>query len=399
MAMAKDDRGVEIKGNSLDGMTILLGITGGIAAVDSVRLSRELRRHGAKVKVLMTHSAQKVITPLALKWASAGEVITNWESEMKQLDDVDAILVSPASRNFLASAAHGLMYNPLLMAISAARARNTPIYCVPSMHEDLADDPVTDELVLRIREQGLEIFWGPHEEGKRKTPSHEEIVARLGYFVNSRKAKRKSVVITLGATRSAIDDVRFIQNLSTGKTGWSVADHLYRNGHDVTVVKGVTEVPSLNYIPLIIKAEDPNEMLQELLAIANDDIDAWVHSAAVLDYLVDSPAEGKLASQQGPLNVELKEGKKHIKELSDKCKQACRIGFKFESGIKRADLVHRAVAQIESSNMTAVIANRLEDRGNEEMPRAYLVDKNATHFPLQTQLDLCIAIQTLIERH
>lgn len=399
MAMAKDDRGVEIKGNSLDGMTILLGITGGIAAVDSVRLSRELRRHGAKVKVLMTHSAQKVITPLALKWASAGEVITNWESEMKQLDDVDAILVSPASRNFLASAVHGLMYNPLLMAISAARARNTPIYCVPSMHEDLADDPVTDELVLRIREQGLEIFWGPHEEGKRKTPSHEEIVARLGYFVNSRKAKRKSVVITLGATRSAIDDVRFIQNLSTGKTGWSVADHLYRNGHDVTVVKGVTEVPSLNYIPLIIKAEDPNEMLQELLAIANDDIDAWVHSAAVLDYLVDSPAEGKLASQQGPLNVELKEGKKHIKELSDKCKQACRIGFKFESGIKRADLVHRAVAQIESSNMTAVIANRLEDRGNEEMPRAYLVDKNATHFPLQTQLDLCIAIQTLIERH
>lgn len=397
--MAKDDRGVEIRGNSLDGMTILLGITGGIAAVDSVRLSRELRRHGAKVKVLMTHSAQQVITPLALKWASAGEVITSWESEMKQLDDVDAILVSPASRNFLASAVHGLMYNPLLMAISAGRARDTPIFCVPSMHEDLADDPVTDELVEKIRSQGFEIFWGPHEEGKKKTPSHEEIVARLGYFVNSRKTKRKSVVVTLGATRSAIDDVRFIQNLSTGKTGWSVADHLYRNGHDVTVVKGVTEVPDLNYIPLTISAQDPNDMLEELLAIANDDIDAWVHSAAVLDYLVNSPAEGKLASQQGPLNVELQEGKKHIKELSEKCRDACRIGFKFESGIKRADLVHRAVAQIENSNMTAVIANRLEDRGNAEMPRAYLVDKNATHFPLQTQLDLCIAIQTLIERH
>ena len=397
--MAKDDRGVDIKGNSLDGMTILLGITGGIAAVDSVRLSRELRRHGAKVKVLMTHSAQQVITPLALKWASAGEVITSWESEMKQLDDVDAILVSPASRNFLASAVHGLMYNPLLMAISAGRARNTPIFCVPSMHEDLAEDPVTDDLVDKIRMQGLEIFWGPHEEGKKKTPSHEEIVARLGYFVNSRKTNRKSVVVTLGATRSAIDDVRFIQNLSTGKTGWSVADHLYRNGHDVTVVKGVTEVPDLNYMPLTIHAQDPNDMLEELLAIANDDIDAWVHSAAVLDYLVNSPAEGKLASQQGPLNVELQEGKKHIKELSKKCRDACRIGFKFESGIKRADLVHRAVAQIENSNMTAVIANRLEDRGNTEMPRAYLVDKNATHFPLQTQLDLCVAIQTLIERH
>ena len=97
--------------------------------------------------------------------------------------------------------------------------------------------------------------------------------------------------------------------------------------------------------------------------------------------------------------MELQEGKKHIQELSEKCKSACRIGFKFESGIKRADLIHRAVAQIEKSNMTAVIANRLEDRGNEEMPRAYLVDSNATHFPLQTQLDLCIAVQTLVERH
>ena len=397
--MASDDRGVEIKGNSLDGMTILLGITGGIAAVDSVRVSRELRRHGATVKVLMTHSAQQVISPMALEWASAGEVISDWDSDMKQLDDVDAILVTPATRNFLSSIDHGLMYNPLLMAVSAARARNSPIFCVPSMHEDLANDPVTDDVVEKIRKQGIEVFWGPLEEGKRKTPGQVEIVARLAHFINSRKKSRRSVVVTLGATRSAIDDVRFVQNLSTGRTGWDIAGHLYRNGHDVTVVKGATEVQDLDYMPLTIEATDPNEMLEELLALANDDIDAWVHSAAVLDYLVDKQAEGKLASQQGPLNVELQEGKKHIQELSEKCKDACRIGFKFESGVKRADLIHRAVAQIEKSNMTAVIANRLEDRGNKEMPRAYLVDRNATHFPLQTQLDLCIAVQTLIERH
>ena len=92
--MASDDRGVEIKGNSLDGMTILLGITGGIAAVDSVRVSRELRRHGATVKVLMTHSAQQVISPMALEWASAGEVISDWDSDMKQLDDFDASVIT-----------------------------------------------------------------------------------------------------------------------------------------------------------------------------------------------------------------------------------------------------------------------------------------------------------------
>ena len=85
---------------------------------------------------------------------------------------------------------------------------------------------------------------------------------------------------------------------STGRTGWDIAEHLYRNGHDVTVVKGATEVQDLDYIPLTIEATDPNEMLEELLALANDDIDAWVHSAAVLDYLVEQQAEGKLASQQ-----------------------------------------------------------------------------------------------------
>ncbi len=116
------------------------------------------------------------------------------------------------------------------------------------------------------------------------------------------------------------------------------------------------------------------------------------------DLVVENSAEGKLASQQGPLDVKLIESPKHILELTKKCQGSVRIGFKLETGIKQKELVRRALAQIEYANMTAVIANRLEDINDSSKPRAYLVDKTGSDFMLQTIHDMCTAIRTLIER-
>ena len=396
--MSVRDTDVERRGSSLSGKRILVGVTGGIAAVDTVRLLREMRRHGAEMLVIMTESAQRVITPLAVEWASQCEVITDWDGDMKQLEDVDAILVAPATRNTIAAHLHGMQQGPLLMALSAARSRDTHVLMVPSMHADLADDPVTDDIVERLREEGIDVLWGDLEEGKRKTPNHEHVVARFAHGINATAPNRKSVVVTLGGTYSPIDDVRGIQNTSSGATGYAIADSLYRHGHDVTCVVGKTSVPEPGWLPLCIPAENPSDMLAELKALANDDIQAWVHTAAVLDYIVESPAEGKLASQQGPLHVKLVEGAKHIQELKEKVRGSTRIGFKLETGIKQRDLIHRATAQIEHSEMTAVVANRLEDLDDTTKPRGYLVDKQGSHFVLETQFDLCDALRTIIER-
>jgi len=130
------DTDVEIRGSSLKGLHILLGVTGGIAAVDTVRLAREIRRHGGKVTVIMTKSAQKVITPMAVRWACQGDVITDWDGDLNSLERFDAILVAPATRNLIASFIHGLMNGPLLMSLSAARGRGVPIMMAPSMHDD-----------------------------------------------------------------------------------------------------------------------------------------------------------------------------------------------------------------------------------------------------------------------
>jgi phosphopantothenoylcysteine decarboxylase/phosphopantothenate--cysteine ligase len=396
--MAMRDTDVAVTGTSLKGRHVVLGVTGGIAAVETVRLARELRREGANLTVIMTPSAQRILTPLAVRWASQAEVITDWDGDLSVLNHADGVLVAPATRDVMASHLHGLQHGPLMMALSVARSRGTPLMMVPSMHVDLAQDPITDDVVKDLREQRVHVMWGPEEEGKRKTPSVEEMVAQFAHHVNASRTKRKSVVITLGATRSAIDDVRHVQNTSSGATGWSIASHLHKHGHDVTCVAGVTTAPQPPWLPLVISATAPEDMLEECKALANDRIDAWIHAAAVLDYVVEHPAQGKLASQQGSLNVPLIESPKHILELKEACSDAVRIGFKLESGIKQTDLIHRAFAQVERAGMTAVVANRLEDLGDATKPRGYLVDRQGAHFVLEQQTDLNIAVQTLIER-
>ena len=196
----------------------------------------------------------------------------------------------------------------------------------------------------------------------------------------------------------SIDDVRFVQNYSSGATGFTLADDLHRHGHDVTCVAGVTTVPVPTWLPLVITTPQPDAMLNELMALSNDNIDAWIHAAAVLDYVVKAPAEGKIASQQGSLNVELIESQKHILALQERCKEAVRIGFKLESGVKQKDLIYRATAQIEKAGMTAVVANRLEDLQDESKPRGYLVDAYGSHFVLEDEAKMCEAVRTFIER-
>ena len=396
--MAIRDTDVNMRGDSLAGQTILLGVSGGIAAVDTVRLARELRRHGAEVRVALTHSAQRIITPLAVEWATQGEVITDWDGNMEVLDQVDGILVAPATRDTMASYVHGLQHGPLMMALSVARSRDCPVMMIPSMHLDLANDPVTEDIVQEVRKHGIHVVWGEEQEGKRKTPHHEEIVALFAHHMNRGKKNRKEVVITLGATRSAIDDIRYIQNTSSGATGYAIADDLYRHGHDVTCVSGITTVPAPKWLPLVLEAPEPNAMLKELQVLSKDSIQAWIHTAAVLDYLVAKPAEGKIASQQGSLNVELVEGEKHIESIREACKDAVRIGFKLESGIKQKDLIYRATAQIQKAGMTAVIANRLEDLADKSKPRGYLVDSLGSHFVLEDTPKMCEAIRTFVER-
>ena len=391
------DTGVFIKGHSLRDKNILFAITGGIAASESLKISRELRRYGANLTIIMSKEAEKIITPLAVSWASGKEVITGWNHDMPQLEDYDAVLVAPATRNTISKHIHGIMDSPLMMSLSAARGKNIPTLFVPSMHQDLFDDPVTLELLELLDYENSFIMHEPLTEGKIKQSNPIQIVAKLSNIINSKLLNRKKIVITLGANRSPIDSVRAIQNASSGKTGWIISEYLYRNGHEVVCIVGKTTEKSNFKLPDIRHAGRPDEMLQESIIVASEDTkpDAWIHAAAILDYYTE-PEVGKRPSEQGVWNISLTQGPKHIAELTPITGDSIRIGFKLETGVSEDVLIKKSKAQIKRYDLDAVIANIKEQIHDSNFPRARIVCKDGTVRVLKDYNELCEAIESTI---
>ncbi len=391
------DLGVEVQGDSLGGRNVLLVVSGGIAAVESVKLSREIRRHGANLSIIMTKDANKVITPLALSWAAASPIITEWDSEMSQLSEFDGVLVAPATRNTISKHIHGVMDSPAMMALSAARGNKTPLIFVPSMHTDLFDDPVTSDLINSLESEGSHIILDQPSEGKRKQPNHIQIVAELCNCINQSLPDRKNVAITLGANRAPIDSVRAIQNASSGATGWRIAEHLFRMGHEVVCIAGVTSSDPNFTLPHVIRDGTPTGMLNACLEVASVEPkpDAWIHAAAVLDYYTE-PISGKKPSGQSNWNLQLTPGPKHIDELSHLAKDCVRIGFKLEVDVPVNVLLERATEQISRLGTDAVVSNLKDEVHDPNTPRGRIVLSSGDVLEMRDDAELCRTIESLL---
>ncbi len=394
------DTGVTIASRCLEGRRILLAVTGGIAAVESVKLAREIRRHGADVSPMMSTDATRVISPLALSWGSGVDVITKWEPSMSQLGSFDAILVAPATRNTIAKHIHGIMDSPIMMALAASRGNNTPILFVPSMHKDLFDDPVTEELLSAVADSGASVIVDEQSEGRRKQPDPVSIVAELCHMCNSSLPARRKVAITLGANRAPIDSVRAIQNASSGRTGWAIAEHLHRMGHSVVCIAGKTSVRPTFKMPDVRVDGTPQGMLTIARDVASGDPkpDVWIHAAAVLDYFQE-PIKGKRPSGSGNWTLELIEGPKHISELSELTTGSFRIGFKLEVNSSEEDLVNRSLEQISRYGIDAVVANNLDDLSSDKKPRCRIVMPDGNFIVIEDEMSMCDSIESLVSQH
>ena len=392
-----EDTGVSAIGNSLDGKRVILAVSGGIAATESVKLARELRRHGAEVYPMMTKSAEKVITPLALSWGSGISVVTDWESNMSQLGEFDGLILAPATRNTIAKFVHGIIDSPVMMAISAASGSEIPILFVPSMHNDLFHDKVTDDLIAKSVNQGVSIMVEDPQEGKRKQPNHVEIVAMFCNLVNRRIAGRKRVAITLGANSASIDSIRKIVNTSTGNTGWSIAEYLHRMGHDVVCVSGLTSRKPTFSLPDIRVAESPESMLEESILVAKTEKkpEYWIHAAAVLDYSPE-PISGKFPSNSGDWEITLKPTLKHLKEIKKHTVDSKRIAFKLEVNGSEESLISKSVDLISENELLAVVANMLHDVHGKSQSRCRIVYSDGKVSEISDIDDLCAEIERII---
>ena len=396
----REDTGVSVIGDSLEGKRVILAVSGGIAATESVKLARELRRHGAAVFPMMTKSAEKVITPLALSWGSGIDVVTDWESQMSQLGGFDGLILAPATRNTIAKFVHGILDSPIMMAISAASGSGIPILFVPSMHNDLFQDKVTDDLLSEAVNRGVHKMIEDPQEGKRKQPAPVEIVAKFCNLVNRSIAGRKRVAITLGANAAPIDSIRKIVNTSSGNTGWSIAEYLHRMGHDVVCISGITSRKPKFNLPDIRFAYSSDSMLKESIIVANSGKrpEFWVHAAAILDYSPE-PISGKFPSNSGEWVVTLKPRVKHLKELKEHTIGSKKIAFKLEVNGLEENLIDKSMDLISENELLAVVANMLNDVQGKTKSRCRIVFSDGKVSEITDIDDMCLEIERIISTH
>ena len=392
-----EDTGVTVQGSSLEGKRGILAVSGGIAATESIKLARELRRHGAAVHPIMSKSAEKIISPLALSWGSGDQAKTDWDPEMSQLSDFDGLILAPATRNSIAKFTHGLLDSPMMMALSAAAGRGIPMMFVPSMHNDLFHDAVTTDLISSLEGLGVEVLLDEPSEGRMKQPSATKIVAHFCNLTNRRLGNRKRVAVTLGGNTAPIDSIRSIVNTSTGRTGWAIAEHLHRMGHDVVCLVGNTSKNPSFPLPDVRFSESPEGMLDESINLAKSipEPEFWVHAAAVLDYEPEYN-DGKIPSGAKNWNIELHPTKKHLQSLKEHVKGSRRIGFKLEVGVDEETLISKSNDLISENDLEAVVANLLDEVHGHSKKRCRIVFSNGVVESIQDLPELCQSIEDIV---
>jgi len=354
-----DDRDVVLKGTYLSGKQIDLIVTGGIASIECPRLVRELRRFGAQVRVVMTDAATKFVSPLVFEWASKNSVVTDLTGSAEHITSADAVVIAPCSLDFLTKVSLGLADSAAATLVQSALGRK-PVIIATSMHSSLEQNPIFQQNKKTLQKiPGVFLLEPLSAEGKVKMQSIEEMAERICHVAGAKsKVRGRSIALSLGPTRSKIDDVRYISNFSTGSLGLAIANEFFRRGAVVHAIAGPVQVSlpkTLSVYSVTTNAEMKSEF-QEV--IRKEKPVAAIFAAAVLDFEIQKRLKGKSSSKDS-LSVSLKPTSKLINEI--KVKGLLRVGFKLESDVTVDELWKSARSSFKSNKCDLLVANRLED--------------------------------------
>ncbi len=358
------------KSRKLLGKKIVLAIPGSIAAVECVKLARELIRHGAEVHAVMSENATKIIHPYAMEFATGNPVVTEITGFIEHVElagehenKADLILVCPATANTIGKIACGIDDTPVTTVVTTAFA-HTPIMIAPAMHSSMYEHPIVVQNIEKLKELGVEFIGPRFEEGKAKVATTEEIVYRVIRKLHPKTLEGKRVLVTAGATREYIDPIRYITNASSGRMGVAIAEEADFRGAEVTLIRTKGSVTS--FVENQIEVETVEEMLR---AIENElrskKYDIVVLAAAVSDFRVKEKASVKIKSGK-TLTLELEPTPKIIDRIKELQPDVFLVGFKAETGLSDEELVREARKQIERAGSDLVVANTLRAFGSEE---------------------------------
>ncbi|MGB9696507.1 MAG: bifunctional phosphopantothenoylcysteine decarboxylase/phosphopantothenate--cysteine ligase CoaBC [Ignavibacteria bacterium] len=361
----------------LKGRKILLGITGGIAAYKICNLVRLFVKDGAEVRIIMTPSATKFVSPITLSVLSKYPVAINMfpEYESGEIEKVElstwhidygmwaeVFLIAPATANSIAKIVAGIADNFLLTTVLAARC---PVIIAPSMDSDMLINPITQKNISLLRERGFGIIEPVEGElasgltGPGRMPEPEDIFHFLSNYLSKKKAlKGKKVLITAGPTREPIDPVRYISNYSSGKMGYSLAQAAAERGAEVTLISGPTNLEPPLKVNLI-KVTTAEEMFQAV-RLNFSDKDLIVMSAAVADFKVKNISEKKIkkSSQKTNYILELDKTPDILGFLGEHKKKFALVGFALETDNE----LENAKEKLKRKNLDFIVLNSLRDK-------------------------------------
>ena len=363
---------------------LLLGLTGGIAAYKAAELVRLLVKQDVEVQVVMTAAAGHFITPATLQALSGKRVFTDmWDQSiangMPHIElsrRADAILIAPASADFIAKLAHGRA-DDLLSTLCLAR--DCPLMVAPAMNRQMWQNPGTQRNISLLRQDGVQIL-GPAsgeqacgETGLGRMLEPEQLFAMLNAAMQPKLLSGKRVMVTAGPTMEAIDPVRAITNLSSGKMGYSVAQAAWEMGAEVTLVSGPTALlpPAGSELVNVVSAQ---QMLDAVMQhIAEQDI--FIGVAAVSDYRVAQASAHKLKKSEHALTLELLPNPDILAQVANLPKAPFCIGFAAES----EHLLQYAEEKRRRKRLPLIAANLVNDAMGRDDSSLTLIDDSGQH--------------------
>jgi len=384
------------KSKRLFGKKIGLCVTGSISAVETVKLARELQRHGADVTAIMSEGAKEILHPNALEFATGNKVIDNITGKIEHIGlagntktRLDLVLVCPCTLNTMAKIASAVADTPPTLIVATALS-HIPVMIVPAMHLSMYEHPAVAKHAAVLKSWDVALLQPKASEKKAKLPSVDSIVYEVIKRLSRKDLNGKKALVAAGPTIEEIDDVRFITNKSSGKMGIALAEEMEIRGADVKLVLGKT--PCTTHVSKVVMRETYCDMYNEI--IGGDDYDIYVLAVAASDFRPEKTT-GKIPSS-GNLEIKLKPNKKIISALREKTNNII-IGFKAEHDVSTKELIKRAHASLEKNNANLVVANDVGKKmrgfgGNTN--EVYIVDDKGgvKHLPLAKKEEIAKGI-------
>jgi phosphopantothenoylcysteine decarboxylase / phosphopantothenate---cysteine ligase len=361
----------------LKGKKILLGITGGIAAYKMCNFVRLLIKAGAEVKVVMTPSASKLVSPLTLSVLSNNEVIINMFPESMDAEKVetvsagtwhinyglwaDVFIIAPATANSIAKISCGISDNFLLSTVLACRC---PVFIAPTMDVDMYNKPVTQENIAKLKSRGYKIIEPVYGElasglfGMGKMAEPENMLEELKkFFLKKKDLEGKNILITAGPTIEPIDAVRYMSNYSSGKMGFELAKAAIERGANVTLISGPTSLTSVPEIKRI-NVDTTEEMFNAVKSNLKKQ-DVVIMSAAVADFKPVKVQSGKIKKEEKSVNISFEKTTDILKYAGKIKKNFFLIGFALETDNGPANAKRKLIEK----NLNMIVLNNPKDDG------------------------------------